>query len=325
LFKISGLHVHYSGPSGRMIHAVNGASFEVRQGEVLGLLGESGCGKSTIAKASLRLLQKSAQPIRGRIELDGVDLVPLSEKEMQKIRGARIAMIPQDAGQSLNPIMKVGDQIAEVFRAHRDWPSQRRRSEAQILLQLVQLHQIDRHIYDAYPHQLSGGQQQRIAIAQALACDPALVIADEPTASLDPQTAQEILNLLGHLKTEKKLSLLFITHDPRLLLTLAGRVAIMYAGRIIEEGSLQEIFQSPLHPYSKALLACLPPLPETWQMAHGHRFPTISGAAPDPESLSEGCTFAPRCSQRMTRCDKHYPSSMELDPSRRVECFLYGH
>jgi peptide/nickel transport system ATP-binding protein len=324
LFKVFGLHVQYSGPYGRAIHAVNGASLEVRQGEVLGVLGESASGKSTIAKASLRLLPKTAQLLRGRIELDGLDLVLLPERKMQKIRGARIALIPQDAAQSLNPVMNVGDQIAEVFRAHRDWPSDRRRNETQTLLQLVQLERTDRHIYNAYPHQLSGGQQQRVAIAQALACDPALVIADEPTASLDPETAQEILTLLVNLKTVKKLSLLFITHDPRLLLGLADRVAIMYGGRVIEQGSLQEILHSPLHPYSKALLACLPSLPEARQTQPSDRLPTISGSAPDPESLPAGCAFAPRCSQRMARCDTQYPALAKIDPTRHVECFLYG-
>jgi oligopeptide/dipeptide ABC transporter ATP-binding protein len=324
LFKVTGLRVHYTDASGRTVHSVNGASFEVRQGEVLGMLGESACGKSTIARACLRLLPKSGQLVHGSIQLDGLELVSLTEKEMQKIRGARIALIPQDAGLSLNPVIKVGDQIAEVLRAHRDWSAKRCRSEAQTLLQLVQLNQMDRNTYDAYPHQLSGGQQQRIAIAQALACNPALVIADEPTASLDPNTAAEILDLLRILKEERKLSMLFITHDPRILLGLADRVAIMYAGRIIEQGVLREVFQTPLHPYSKALLACLPPSCVSGPTSPGHRLPAIWGSAPDPEDISRGCTFAPRCSERMAQCDTQHPSPVEIEAQHQVECFLYG-
>jgi peptide/nickel transport system ATP-binding protein len=221
-------------------------------------------------------------------------------------------------------VIKVGDQISEVVRAHRDWSSGRCRSEAQTLLQLVQLNQLDRNTYDAYPHQLSGGQQQRIAIAQALACHPALVIADEPTAALDADTAAEILALLRILKKERKLSLLFITHDPRILVGLADRVAIMYGGRVIEDGPLQEIIQAPLHPYSKALLACLPPSYVSGPIAPTHRLPFILGSAPDPEDISGGCTFAPRCPERMAQCATQHPSPVEMEDQHQVECFLYG-
>src|SRR5579864_7958887 len=211
LFKIVNLHVQYGQSSSRKIYALSGANLEVHSGEILGLLGESGSGKSTIAKASMRLLAKSALVSQGQIELEGVDLLTLTEKEMQKVRGARIAMISQEAGQSLNPVMKVGEQVAEVIRSHRALSAKQCRQEAETLLQKVQLDLGNRRAYDAYPHQLSGGQQQRVAIAQALACQPAFVIADEPTASLDPETAEEILQLLQSLKAEKKMALLFIT------------------------------------------------------------------------------------------------------------------
>jgi oligopeptide/dipeptide ABC transporter ATP-binding protein len=324
LFKIVNLHVHYGESSNRKIYALNGANLKVHSGEVLGLLGESGSGKSTIAKASMRLLPKGAQVTQGRIELEGVDLLTLTEKELQKVRGARIAVIPQEAGQSLNPVMKIGEQVAEVIRAHRTQSAKQCRQEAETLLQKVQLDLGNRRAYDAYPHQLSGGQQQRVAIAQALACQPALVIADEPTASLDPETAEEILQFLYSLKTDKKMSLLFITHDPKILLRLADRVAVMYAGRVIEEGSLEQIFQDPLHPYTKALLACLRSSSQQFESHAEKRLPSIEGSAPDPENVAAGCSFAPRCLQRMQICDEQHPALIEKQNGRQVECFLHG-
>jgi oligopeptide/dipeptide ABC transporter ATP-binding protein len=325
LLKVRSLRVEFVEPEGRRIRAVNGASLEVRHGEVLGMLGESGSGKSTIAKALLRLLPKTAEIREGAIEFEGNDLLQLSEREMQKLRGARIARVPQEPGLALNPVMKVGEQIAEVIRAHRDWSWQHCREEAGTLLERVRLKSRDRRMYDAYPHQLSGGQQQRVVIAQALACEPALLTADEPTASLDCGTEEEILTLLGELKAEKKMALLLITHDPRILRGLADRVAVMYGGRVVEDGSLDQVFHSPQHPYTKALLACVPPEPEESARAAGiRRLPTIDGSAPDPEFVSTGCTFAPRCTHRVEVCETRPPSAVETEDERRVECFLYG-
>jgi oligopeptide/dipeptide ABC transporter ATP-binding protein len=324
LLKVLGLRVAFAGSQRQRIHAVNGASLEVRHGEVLGVLGESGSGKSTIAKASLRLLPKSAEITAGTIEFEGRDLLRLREQEMEKLRGARLAMIPQEPGLALNPVMKAGDQIAEVIRAHRDWSWKRCRQEAGTLLETVHLSSPDRQLYDAYPHQLSGGQQQRVVIAQALACQPALVIADEPTASLDSETEEEILKLLRELKADRKMSLLLITHDPKILPGLADRVAVMYGGRVVEEGSLEQVLSEPQHPYTKALLACVPPAPGESTLASGMRLPTIEGSAPDPEGIPPGCTFAPRCTRRMEVCETRPPSPVESEDTRRVECFLYG-
>ncbi len=324
LLQVLGLRVEFVDSQRRRIHALNGASLVVWPGEVLGVLGESGSGKSTIAKASLRLLPKSAEITEGVIEFEGRDVFQLKEQEMEKLRGARIAMIPQEPGLALNPVMKAGDQIAEVLRAHRDWSWKRCRQEAENLLNRVHLHSTDRRMYDAYPHQLSGGQQQRVAIAQALACQPALVIADEPTASLDSETEEEILKLLRELKAEQKMSLLLITHDPEILAGLADRVAVMYGGRVVEEGPLDQVFREPRHPYTKALLACIPPAPEECTHAAGMRLATIEGSAPDPELVPAGCSFAPRCADRVKRCESHAPSSIALEDARQVECFLYG-
>jgi ABC-type glutathione transport system ATPase component len=230
LLKVLGLRVEFVESPLKRIHAVNGVSFDVCHGEVLGILGESGSGKSTIAKASLRLLPKNAEIIEGVIEFEGRALIRLKEHEMESLRGARMAMIPQEPSLALNPVMKAGDQIAEVIRAHRDWTWKRCREEANILLERMHLNSSGRRMYDAYPHQLSGGQQQRVAIAQALACQPALIIADEPTASLDSETEDEILKFLRELRAEQKMSLMLITHDPKILSGLADRVAVMYGG-----------------------------------------------------------------------------------------------
>jgi peptide/nickel transport system ATP-binding protein len=324
LLKILDLQVQFIGPRGKTVHAVNGVNLEMQPGEALGLLGESGSGKSTVARTVLRLLPKSAQATACSLEFEGLDLLTLAEIKLEKIRGARIAMISQDPGLALNPVRKVGDQIAEVIRAHRDWNWRRCQEEAEALLERVHLNDPDRRMYEAYPHQLSGGQQQRVAIAQAVSCQPALVIADEPTASLDSSLEREILALLEELKTDQSMSLLMITHNAKILRGLASRVAVMYAGRVVEEGPLDRVFQDPEHPYTKALLACVPPAPGERVLIPGMRLPTIEGSNPDSEVVAVGCSFAPRCAQRMQECEVHHPAPVRTEDVRQVECFLYG-
>jgi oligopeptide/dipeptide ABC transporter ATP-binding protein len=324
LLKILDLQVQFVGPQGKRIHAVNGVNLEMQSGEVLGLLGESGSGKSTVARTLLRLLPKRAQATARSLEFEGLDLLALTEIKLEKVRGARITMISQDPGLALNPVRKVGDQIAEVIRAHRDWSWRRCQKEAEALLERVHLNDPDRRMYEAYPHQLSGGQQQRVAIAQAVSCQPALVIADEPTASLDSSLEREILVLLGELKADQNMSLLLITHNPAILRGMASRVAVMYGGRVVEEGSLDRVFQEPHHPYTKALLACVPPAPGERVLMPGMRLPTIEGSSPDSEAVPAGCSFAPRCAQRMQKCEVHHPAPVQTEDIRQVECFLYG-
>jgi peptide/nickel transport system ATP-binding protein len=330
LLNISGLEVEYRSAGRDPIHALNGVSLQLHAGEALGLLGESGSGKSTLGKVLVRLLPQSAHVNAGHIEFTGRDLLLMPESELQQLRGAQIAVISQEPGLALNPVLKVGDQVAEVLRAHRDWTVRRRRAEAEALLDLVGLRGAERRFYDTYPHQLSGGQQRRVVIAQALACAPALVIADEPTASLDPNTEQEILALLRDLKRERGMALLLITHDPRILPGLAERVAVMYAGRIVEEGALEQVFSQPRHPYTKGLLACVPQAAKNYRADEAEltlrRLPTINGTPPDPTVLVPGCSFAPRCSDRMEMCEAHHPVAVETaaDGQGQVECFLYG-
>ena len=324
LLRIVELRVDFVERDGRRTHALNGANMEVWHGEVLGVLGESGSGKTTIAKAALQLVAKTAQIMAGTIEFEGRNLLGLKERDMAKLRGARIAIVPQDPGLALNPVMKAGDQIAEVIRAHRGWNRRRCREEASFLLERVHLSTEGRGMYDRYPHQLSGGQQQRVVIAQALACQPSLVIADEPTASLDSDTEKEILRLFAELTAERKMSLLLITHDPKILRDLADRVVVMYAGRVVEEGLVEQVLREPRHPYTRALLACAPAVSEEPQFKAGMRLPSIEGSPPSPEFVAVGCSFAPRCAQRRELCDIRPPSPVETEAARHVECFLYG-
>jgi peptide/nickel transport system ATP-binding protein len=324
LLQVEELHVHFLEPKGNKIYALNGVGFELAHGEVLGILGESGSGKSTLAKALLRLLPKSAQVSKGAIQFEGRSLLALAESEMRRIRGAQLSFVSQDPGHALSPVMRCGDQIAEVIHAHRDWAWNRCRSGAAFLLERVHLSSNTRQMYDAYPHQLSGGQQQRVVIAQALACDPALIVADEPTVSLDPTTAGEILELLRELKEERKASILLITHDPTILIGLADRVAVMYGGRIVEDAPLGRIYQQPRHPYVKALLDCVPPPTANRMRTPQMRLKTIVGSAPDPGLLSNGCSFSPRCPERVEKCETRCPASIEVEEESRVECFLYG-
>lgn len=321
LLSVEDLHVRYAGPDRKSLDALCGVHLQLAPGETLGLLGESGSGKSTLARALLRMLPRTAQVPRGEIEFAGQKLFQLGEREITKIRGAQISLISQDPGLALNPVLKVGDQIAEVLRAHRKWRARQCRSEAEALLERVHLRAANRRIYDAYPHQLSGGQQQRVVIAQALACNPLLIIADEPTASLDSGTQAEILEMFSALQSERKTSLILITHDPAILPGLADRVAVLYAGRVVEDSPCDLFFQNAMHPYAKGLLSCMPPLGASRQP--GFRLTTIAGSAPGAERLPDGCSFSPRCADRLDKCKASRPVSQVKDNNRRVECFLY--
>jgi oligopeptide/dipeptide ABC transporter ATP-binding protein len=321
LLAVENLRVRFRETDGVLVHALNGVHFNLEEGEVLGVLGESGSGKSTVAKSVLRLLPRNADVVGGTVRLAGKNLLELSEKQMNRVRGARIAMISQEPGLALNPVMKVGDQIAEVLRAHYPRHARQCRSEATSILERVLPDNPARKMYDAYPHQLSGGQQQRVVIGQALACKPSIIIADEPTASLDSATEADILNLFRELQSERKMSLLLITHDPTILQGLADRLCVMYAGRIVEEAATNQLFANPQHPYVQGLLACLPS--EKASRTRGQRLPTIAGAPPDPRKLHAGCTFSPRCLDRLDKCQSVVPSEFKTGNDSRVECFLY--
>jgi oligopeptide/dipeptide ABC transporter ATP-binding protein len=320
LVQIGSLKVTYPTSGGARFAAVDDVSIDVHGGEVVGILGESGCGKSTLANAILQLLPAHARQESGNILLREHDLSEASESELRAVRGREIALIPQDPALSLNPVMNVGSQIAEVLRAHLPLPAKQRRARVIDLLIEVGLDRPE-DIYSAYPHQLSGGQCQRIVISQAIACRPALVIADEPTSKLDAPLQAEIVALLSQIRKNHGTAILLITHDPALLAGFADRIAVMYAGRIVESGLTVDIFRQPLHPYTQALVRLAK---SAIGMPSRKSFPAIEGESPDPTAFPAGCRFEPRCPDRMEMCTQRYPQVFLPEPSRPVSCFKYG-
>jgi oligopeptide/dipeptide ABC transporter ATP-binding protein len=319
LLQVRNLTIHLGSSSAAVVDRVN---FDIGPGETIGLLGESGCGKTTLGLALIRLLPPTARIARGSIRFRGREMLLENECQLEKIRGVEVSIIFQEPEMALNPVMRVGDQIAEVLRAHTKWNRRRRRQEAEFLLTQVQLS--DAHIYSAYPHQLSGGECQRVVIAQALACKPSFLIADEPTSALDNTTQAEVLALLKELKERLGLALFFITHNPLLLAGLADRVLIMYAGRIVEEGTLAQILSRPRHPYTEGLLRSIPPLPGTYAHARKSRLPSIAGVLPDLARVAKACPFEPRCPERIDRCATRDPEEVQLEEGGRVRCLRYG-
>lgn len=323
LCEVRGLSVTYALQDGTQIRAVDDLSLAVRSVEVVGILGESGCGKSTLANAILRLLPGHATCERGAVLFRGRDLLRMSEANLRAIRGREISVIPQDPALTLNPVLNAGSQIAEVLRAHLPFGAIERRARVLELLGEVGFDQPE-EIYGAYPHQLSGGQRQRVAIAQAISCKPALLIADEPTSKLDAPLQAEIIALLVRIRREHGIAIVMISHDPAVFAGFADRMAVMYAGRIVEIGTTAQIFRNPLHPYTQALVqiarAELGSAPWTGRM----RFAAIDGESPDPSCLPAGCRFHPRCPDRMEVCKQRYPQAFLPEPSRPVNCFKYG-
>jgi peptide/nickel transport system ATP-binding protein len=322
LLQVRDLSVRFRSDRGQELQIIDAVSFDIAPGQGVGLLGESGCGKTTIALSLLRLLPSTGRVVSGTIRFLGLDILAISEQQVQKIRGAQASMIFQEPGMALNPVMRVGDQIAEVIRAHRNWTRRRCREEVESVLEQVRLTDGSR-IYTSYPHQLSGGQRQRVIIAQALCCKPALLIADEPTSALDSTTQAEILVLLKELKERLGLAVLFITHDPATLAGLADRVLVMYAGRIVEEGSLLQIYRNPLHPYTLGLLRSIPPSLKDNPAAHKKQLPVISGSPADFADLASGCSFELRCPDRMVGCSQRLPELTQREDDRLVRCFKY--
>jgi oligopeptide/dipeptide ABC transporter ATP-binding protein len=320
--RVRDLSVTYNLEDGNQVRALDGANIEIRAGEIVGILGESGCGKSTLASALLRLLPPHARCGSGMILFRGKNLLNVSEKGLRAIRGVEISLVSQDPALSLNPVMTAGSQVGEVLRAHLPINAHQRRQRVMELLQQVGFDHAE-EIYSAYPHQLSGGQRQRIAIAQAIACRPALLIADEPTSKLDATLQAEIVALLSKIRKQYGTAILVISHDPALFAGFADRIAVMYAGRVIEVGSTAEIFSRPLHPYTQALVRIAASSVVTGR-GERLRFPAIEGESPDPTCIPAGCRFEPRCSERMDICSHIYPHEFMPEPSRPVNCFKYG-
>jgi oligopeptide/dipeptide ABC transporter ATP-binding protein len=322
IIEIDDLTITYPAKGSRPVRALDRVGLKVVQGEVIGVLGESGSGKSTLALALLRLLPPHARYESGSVVFGSHNLLTMAGLDLRRIRGKEISMISQDPALALNPVIKVGDQIAEVLRAHSAMNSSERRRNVKGLLQAVGFSH-PWQIYSAYPHQISGGQKQRVAIAQAIACGPALVIADEPTSKLDAALQAEILALLMNIRKRQGTAFLVISHDPTIFPGFADRMIVMYAGRIVEEGKTQDIFRKPLHPYTQALVR----LSERYfASAPGSRarFPAINGDAPDLTRIGAGCRFEPRCPESMEMCANCDPRELTPEPLRRVSCFKYG-
>ncbi len=311
----------------RPVVAVNDVSFEIRKGETLGLVGESGSGKSVTAFSIIGLLQPPGRVAGGRVLFQGRDLATLPEPEMRKVRGAGIGFVFQEPMAALNPVMRVGAHIVEALVVHGLASRTQARDSAIELLRAVKITDPEKRV-DDYPHQLSGGMRQRVMMAVALACKPPLLIADEPTTALDVTVQAQVLDLLRDMKQQFDLSLLLITHDLGVIAETADRVAVMYAGRIVEQGTVREIFHQPKHPYTRGLLASIP------GGLAGSRLQAIDGIVPNLASLPPGCSFAPRCGDRMPVCDTAFPpvtftgagnpSGLPASNEAAVRCYLHG-
>ena len=314
LLKVENLVVHYE-THNAVVEAVNNVSFEIRSGQTLGLVGETGAGKTTIALAIMSLLPKyTGKIIQGSIEFDGKDITSLSGKEIRAIRGRDISMIFQDPMSSLNPVMRVDAQIAELIRLHQHVSRADAAKQAQEILKKVGI-QPERA--GEYPHQFSGGMKQRVVIAMALACNPRLLIADEPTTALDVTIQAQVLDLIRGLKNESGTSMLLITHDLGVVAETCDTVAVIYAGEIVEFGSLEDIFDHASHPYTQALFATIPSLDKDVE-----RIQPISGPAVNAADLPEGCSFCGRCLKAQEICKTHDPASVEVSPGHMVKCVL---
>jgi oligopeptide/dipeptide ABC transporter ATP-binding protein len=315
VLEIRGLRVTFRTPRGAF-PAVDGVDLELREGETLGLVGESGCGKSVTALSILRLLPEPPAKIEsGEVTFGGRDLLRLPEEELRRLRGNRISMIFQEPMTSLNPVFTVGNQIDEALRVHTDMDRAARRERVVELLDLVGIPEPERRRSE-YPHQLSGGMRQRVMIAMALACDPAVLIADEPTTALDVTIQAQILELIEGLQRRFRMAVLLITHDLGVVAQSAERVAVLYAGRVVETGSVREIFRAPRHPYTAGLLASMP----GGRVERGGRLQVIPGMVPDLVELPAGCRFRERCPRALERCASIDPKLERLGPDRQVAC-----
>lgn len=320
LLEVKGLKTYFYTEDG-VVRAVDGVNFEVYPGEVLGIVGESGCGKSVTSLSIMRLISKPGRVDAGEILLDGANLLNFSEDEMTKVRGNRISMIFQQPQTALNPVFKVGDQLAEVLNVHQDLGKDAGWKRAIELLKMVGVPDPERRV-EAYPHELSGGMAQRVMIAMALACIPELLIADEPTTALDVTIQAQILDLIRDMRREMGTSVILITHDLGVVAEMAERVAVMYAGEIVEQTDVQALFDEPLHPYTQGLIGSIPILGEIKE-----KLDVIPGSVPNLVNLPAGCRFAPRCQARFKYslgiCTSVEPELEEIKTGHFVRCWLY--
>ncbi|HBB97747.1 MAG TPA: peptide ABC transporter ATP-binding protein [Blastocatellia bacterium] len=320
LLEIKKLHTYFQTREG-LVCAVDGVSFYLDRGELLGLVGESGCGKSITALSIMRLVAPPGKIVAGEILFEARDLLKLSNAEMRSMRGNDVAMIFQDPMTSLNPVFTVGEQIAEALRLHRKLSRKEARAAAADAMREVSIPDPELRVND-YPHQLSGGMRQRVMIAMALACDPKVLIADEPTTALDVTIQAQILELLDNLRRTRDLAVLLITHDLGVVAEVADRVAVMYTGKVVEESPVDELFARPKHPYTEGLLRSVPKLTAK-DVARKTRLQTIEGTVPRPTALPPGCHFEPRCPYRMPQCREDEIPLYQVTEGVTVRCLLF--
>ena len=317
LLELDRLSAHYvTGRGTRVVAAVDEVSLTMRAGETLGVVGESGSGKTTLALTILRLLPPAARIVSGAMRFEGEDLLAKSPTEMRRMRGKRIAMILQDPMASLNPLFTIGDQVSEPVRVHEHATRRSARERASALLRAVKIPAVGQRLRE-YPHQMSGGMRQRIVGAIAISCEPGLLIADEPTTSLDVTIQAQYLKLLRDIQRERNLALIFITHNLGIVARMCDSVAVMYAGRVIEQGPVRQIFNAPTHPYTRALIESIPRLGEGPE-----RLTAIDGQPPDLSTLPRGCSFQARCPRVIDRCREEAPPPFEIGPGHSARCWL---
>lgn len=320
LLEVKNLKTYFFTEDG-VVHAVDGVDFYVNPGEVLGIVGESGCGKSVTSLSIMRLIGIPGKIVEGEILFDGKDLVKASEKEMRSVRGNRISMIFQQPQSSLNPVFKAGDQISEVLNIHQDFGKEAGKKRAIELLKLVGIPEPEKRA-ESYPHELSGGMAQRVMIAMALACVPDLLIADEPTTALDVTIQAQILDLMRDMKQQLGSAMILITHDLGVIAEMANRVAVMYAGEIVEQSPVEALFDHPLHPYTQGLIGSIPVLGQIKE-----RLEVIPGSVPNLIDPPPGCRFAPRCKARIEHnlsiCTDKHPNLIDVSENHKVRCWLF--
>ena len=320
LLEVSDLRTHFFTRDG-VVQAVDGVDFHVNRGEVLGIVGESGCGKSVTSLSIMGLVPHPGRIVSGSIRFDGREITEMSKRELTQLRGEHISMIFQQPSSALNPVFRSGAQISEVFELHRDWKEAVRDERAVEMLSRVGIPDPPRRAR-AYPHELSGGMAQRVMIAMALACEPELLIADEPTTALDVTIQAQILDLIRDLQSESRTAVILITHDLGVVAEMADRVAVMYAGQVVEETDVRTLFNDPKHPYTQGLIGSIPVLGSVKE-----ELAVIRGTVPGLIDPPVGCRFADRCDARieagLQACTERMPQLLEHDPGHQVRCFLY--
>ena len=318
LLNIKDLSVHFDLKGQGVLHAVDGIDLDIQQGEILGLVGESGCGKTVTTLSLLRLIDPPGHISNGQLNWEGKDLLNLNHKEMRQVRGKEIAMIFQNPQSSMNPLYSVGSQLVSVIRLHQQISKEEAKKEAVRLLRLVEIPDPDRRMND-YPHQLSGGMCQRIMIAMALSCKPKLLVADEPTASLDVTIQAQIMDLLLEIREKFQMAILLVSHDLGVIAKMCDRISVMYLGRIVESAPAKKLYSSPKHPYTQALLKSVP-LPDP---KHNSKIAKLKGDVPSPMDIPSGCRFRSRCPEVFDQCSKVDPMLRPVNDDHHAACLLY--